>query len=177
MKKGYEKIEDKFKAKVWTDLKTYPLDVISNNGETIYRYGTLIIDEKSSMGNEYYSLSTKEVMNVCDYYGLLGRLKQIIIHNYQLKHLNGFDDVSDPKGDSLNLFKPIELKGRNNLGIWKWREPFPERWQALFTLLHEIGHILGYKSQNILLRHEMENRADQFAKHEIGKFWCKLIRE
>lgn len=173
----YKKIEDKFRGKVWTELKHYRLEVVSNNGETIYRYGNLIIDEKSSMNNEFYSLSTKEVMNVCDYYGVLSKLKKIVIHNYQLKNLNGFDDVSDPKGDSLNLFKPIELKDRQNIGVWKWRENFPERWQALFTLLHELGHILGYKTQNIMLRAEMENRADQFAKNEIDKFWGKLIRE
>lgn len=173
----YHKIEEGFTAKVWKELKVYPLQLISSNGENTYRFGTLIISEKASLNNEYYSLSTKEVLNVLDYYKILGRLSGVVIHNYQLRNLNGSDDVSNPKGDVLNLYKPIELLGRENTGTWKWREKFPERWQALFTLLHEIGHILGYKPKNMLERGVMEERADNFAKHEIDKFWKKLIRE
>ena len=175
--KPYKKIEVGFvKKRVQASLISYPLKFVQSNGDTLYILGKLKIIERTSLDNEFYPLSTKEVLNVVDYYGLLDKLNEIVINNYRLRNLNGFDNetYTATNGASLNLFKPIILQGRDNEGTWKYREAFPERWQALFTLLHEIGHILGYNNRR---DGDIEARADLFAKTEIDKFWGKLIKE
>lgn len=175
--KPYKKIEDSFaKKRVQASLLAYPLKFVQSNGDTIYTLGKLRIIERTSLDNEFYPLSTKEVLNVADYYGLLDKLNEIVINNYRLRNLNGFDDetYTATHGASLTLFKPIILLDRKNEGIWKWRENFPERWQALFTLLHEIGHILGYNKHD---GSDIEAKANDFAKSQIDKFWKVLIKE
>ena len=147
------------------ELKRFNLKLDRTNGINLYSvegYKVKIFETKT-MNGEFYLLSTKEILNVLDYFKVLERLTQIKIHNTKLLNVQAFVmmNMKELKENTLNLYAVSELiKGR--FGITN------ERKNTLFTLLHEIGHLKCGAS---------EKRADGFAVKHIGELWGKMIKE
>lgn len=139
-------------------LKTYDLKLIKDNGELIYELGHLTITETKSLNGEFYALSTKEVLNVLDTYGVLGMVKKLRINNTKLLEVQGFMCL---KTGELNLNCVSKLNLRDHPGK-------TERWCTLHTLLHEIGHFTGLM---------VESDADRYADDKIVGCFGNLIKE
>lgn len=166
------KIEDKFKGKsVPKELAHFDLQLVSDNGSKVYHYAHITITEKMTALAEYYPLSMKEIMNIIAYYGAFNRIGEILVIHQKLVNLQAFQAPKLAGGkDRLVLYSP-------STEMVKGRKVPSERYCALSTVLHELGHILGYMPKNESERRETEAKADAFAEHEIDKFWKKLIKE
>jgi hypothetical protein len=147
------------------ELKKFKLKLDTSNGINVYSvegYKVKIFETKT-MNGEFYKLSTKEILNVLDYFKVLKGLRQIKIHNTKLLNVQAMVVLNekDKKYDIMNLYAVSELtKGR--YGIRN------DRKNTLFTLLHEIGHLKNGAG---------EEMADQFAIDHIDELWGKMIKE
>jgi hypothetical protein len=154
------------KGKAPEELMQFTLELVGSNGSREYRYNDMTIIEQESMSGEFYPLSTKEILTILYYYkALKGTLR--IIHT-QIHHLQGFMHSTGEQKITLYIPSKEMVDGR------AIKSP---RYSALFTLLHELGHVLGYSYTNPSMKVIMENKADEFAEREIVKFWGKLIKE
>jgi hypothetical protein len=162
-------------ASKMTELKSYSMTLISRNGSNVYRLdstGAIITEHKSLVG-EYYPLSTKEILNVLDTYGVLFKLKAITIYNVSLMNTQAY--VFGDK-ESITLYPPSMLKSK-----YPEFRGMPERKIALWTLLHEIGHLTDKNiSINTPAQYRMtkaEPYADKFARDNIDRLWLSMIKE
>ena len=147
------------------ELKRFNMKLEKSNGINVYSVDgyKLKIMETKTMNGEFYLLSTKEILNVLHYFKVLDKLKEIKIHNTKLLNVQAFVmlNLKELKENTLNLYAISELcHGR--FGITN------DRKNTLFTLLHEIGHLLHGSG---------EEMADQFAIDHIDELWNKLIKE
>jgi len=146
------------------ELKNFDLEFVDENGmkRFLLRYKGKEINvmETKSLNDEYYGLSVKEVLNVLDSYGVLEKLKNIIINHNRQVNVQGYVSGYGEKRDVLKVNIPSELCLRKFLGS--------ERRAALFVLLHETSHLLGELD---------EDKANAFGYGELEKFWKKMILE
>ena len=136
--------------------KKFLLQLINKtNSIQTYKIDDILLSERFSTSNIFYPLSNNEILSVLHYYEIF-KLEIEILH-YKLINVQAFTN-----GKNLTLKIPSDLtKNRTNKGF---------RAEALFTLLHEISHILG----NISLLPTCESEADRFAAQELLK-WEKII--
>ena len=140
-----------------------------------YHWRGISIIEREPKTSDVYPLSTKEVLSIIDYYGCTDVLKKITISNNRLVNLQGLQETSpQTKNKAIELHIPSDTTDWSKSGeIWAKRAKKGLRWNALFTLLHELGHVMMY--DHTYKEGDVEKKADEFADIEIEKFANKLI--
>ena len=139
------------------DLKNFDLELLEKDStfQTYKIQNIILIERFSSKNLEFYPLSNNEILSVLHYYNIFN-IEVNILH-YSLTNVQGFTNRES-----------LHLKISSTLCLELLKVNLREA--ALFTLLHEISHILG----NFFQTDECEKEADRFATQELLK-WEKII--
>jgi len=146
-------------------LKDYKLKLIKSNGTDIYSVEgyDVKIEETGSLNKEFYALTTKEILNVLDYFKVLDTLKNIRINNHKLCNTQAYVMPSQ-EYRFLNLFSLSDGMIEERKRRYKHDDI---KQMTLFTLIHEIAHLKGIIP---------EDEADDFADKHINDVWGSMIK-
>lgn len=150
-------------------MKDFKMVLEKAQGNRVYKvveFPHLTITEYNhNLNSEFYELSTKEVLNVLDYYKVLPLIRTLEIHNMKMPNIQGFVSFERASGKFTGTLVLKTTREDISRGIDLGS---PIRKKTLFVLMHEIGHIKGNKE---------EEAADKWALDNINDVWQSLIKE
>lgn len=149
-----------FKLELLRQTETKKMYTIRRAEEPVvsYKCNSCTLEENFGTLSEYYPLTNNEIFSVLSYYEVFNNLDVTILH-YKLENIQAFvrQEVKERTLLTLNIPSKIATEKRME-GM---------RLNALFTLLHEVSHLLG----NIKKPKEpCEKEADRFAAQEFKKW-------